>query len=330
MRSVIRLFFLREGLCILYNKLNKFFEISDNTEGRMKKGEDHMVTTTIWITGSEGRLGSAITDLLKKDKKYRIVTTGRDVDISDAAAVEKAIDNYRPTVVINAASISDAAYCEDHPLEAYKVNALGARNLAVASRRKNAVIIHLSTDGVFSGEHNRPKNEFDVPTPKSVYGKSMYAGENLVRELNPKHLIIRTSWLYGFKKKHEDEPDNYYDRVVALGKMGEKFTAPIDVIGTPTSARELAKFVSVILNTEEYGIYHASCEGACTRYGYARMILEVNGLDTSLVTEGFQEANGLMVSTQLENMMMKLTGLYQMPAWADEIRSYAASMKDMY
>ena len=83
-----------------------------------------MVTTTIWITGSEGRLGSAITDLLKKDKKYRIVTTGKDVDISDAAAVEKAIDNYRPTVVINAASISDAAYCEDHPRQAYNVNAL--------------------------------------------------------------------------------------------------------------------------------------------------------------------------------------------------------------
>ena len=287
-----------------------------------------MLKNVIWITGADGRLGSALKDLLKKDKSYTLVTTGRDVDITDAKAVEKAIDIYQPGIVINAASVSNAEYCEEHPLEAYKVNTLGARNLASATRRKNATLIHLSTDDVFSGEHNRPKNEFDVPTPKTVYGKSKYAGENLVRELNPKHLIIRSSWLYGFKKREKDEPDNYYDQVVAMGKRGEKFTAPIDVIGTPTSAREIAKFIEVIMNTNEYGIYHASCEGACTRYGYARMILEVNGLDTSLVSESFQEANGLMVSTQLENLMMKLTGIYQMPAWADEMRSYAASLKE--
>ncbi len=287
-----------------------------------------MLKSVIWITGADGRLGSALKDLLKKDKSYTLVTTGRDVDITDAKAVEKAIDIYQPGIVINAASVSNAEYCEEHPLEAYKVNTLGARNLASATRRKNATLIHLSTDDVFSGEHNRPKNEFDIPTPKTVYGKSKYAGENLVRELNPKHLIIRSSWLYGFKKREIGEPDNYYDQVVAMGKKGEKFTAPIDVIGTPTSAREIAKFIEVIMNTNEYGIYHASCEGACTRYGYARMILEVNGLDTSLVSESFQEANGLMVSTQLENLMMKLTGIYQMPAWADEMRSYAASLKE--
>ena len=287
-----------------------------------------MLKSVIWITGADGRLGSALKDLLKKDKSYTLVTTGKDVDITDAKAVEKAIDIYQPGIVINAASVSNAEYCEEHPLEAYKVNTLGARNLASATRRKNATLIHLSTDDVFSGEHNRPKNEFDIPTPKTVYGKSKYAGENLVRELNPKHLIIRSSWLYGFKKREIGEPDNYYDQVVAMGKKGEKFTAPIDVIGTPTSAREIAKFIEVIMNTNEYGIYHASCEGACTRYGYARMILEVNGLDTSLVSESFQEANGLMVSTQLENLMMKLTGIYQMPAWADEMRSYAASLKE--
>ena len=152
-----------------------------------------MLKSVIWITGADGRLGNALKDLLKKDKSYTLVTTGKDVDITDAKAVEKAIDIYQPGIVINAASVSNAEYCEEHPLEAYKVNTLGARNLASATRRKNATLIHLSTDDVFSGEHNRPKNEFDIPTPKTVYGKSKYAGENLVRELNPKHLIIRSS-----------------------------------------------------------------------------------------------------------------------------------------
>ncbi len=286
-----------------------------------------MLKNAIWITGSEGRIGSALIDMLKKDRKYAIVATGRDVDITDMEAVEKAIDIYQPSVVINAASISDAAYCEAHPLEAYKVNALGARNLAVAARRKNALIIQLSTDDVFSGEHNRAKNEFDIPTPKTIYGKSKFAGENLVRELNPKHLIIRSSWVYGFKKK-QTKKTNYYDTIVEYGKRGEHFTAPIDVIGTPTSARELAKFIIILMNSNEYGIYHASCEGACTRFGYAKKILEVNGFDTDLVSESFQESNGLLVSTQLENLMMKMTGIYQMPAWADEMRSYADSVKE--
>lgn len=288
-----------------------------------------MYKNAIWITGSDGRFASALIDLLKKDKSYTIVATGRDVDITDKAAVEKAIDIYQPSIVINAASASNAAYCEEHPIEAYKVNTLGARNLAAASRRKNALIIQMSTDDVFSGEHNRAKNEFDIPTPKSVYGKSKFAGENLVRELNPKHLIIRSSWLYGFKcRKNAAYPDNYYDEVYEMGKNGVKFIAPIDIIGTPTSARRLAEFVKVIMNSGEYGIYHASCEGACTRYGYARMILELNGFDTSLVSESIHEKNGLMVSTQLDNMMMKMTGVYQMPQWADEMRSYVASLSE--
>lgn len=119
---------------------------------------------------------------------------------ADMQAVDHAMDVYRPTIVINCASISDAEYCESHMVEAFKINALGARNLASASRRINAKMIQLSTDDIFDGKTSGRLTEYDTPAPQTVYGKSKLAGENYVRELNPKHLIIRSSWVYSAAK----------------------------------------------------------------------------------------------------------------------------------
>ena len=167
-----------------------------------------MLKNAIWITGAEGRLGSALVALLKKDMGIKVVGTDLDVDITDMEAVEQCMKVYRPNVVINCASISDAEYCEKNMVEAFKVNALGARNLAAASRSANAKMIHLSTDDVFSGKAAGRLTEFDMPDPQSVYGKSKFAGENYVKELNPKHLIIRSSWVYG--AANDDAMEDYY------------------------------------------------------------------------------------------------------------------------
>ena len=156
-----------------------------------------MSKNAIWITAAERRLGSSLVDLLKKDMDHKVVGTDMDVDITDMEAVEQSIKVYRPNIVINCASISDLAYCEQNMVEAFKVNALGARNLAAASRGVNAKMIQLSTDDVFSGLSAGQLTEFDVPDPQSVYGKSKFAGENYVKELNPRHLIVRSSWVYG-------------------------------------------------------------------------------------------------------------------------------------
>lgn len=280
-----------------------------------------MQNKTIWLTGSEGRLGSALLELLKDHLDYKVIDTDLDVDVTSADAVDDAVRVYRPNIIINCASLSDADYCETHPLEAYRVNALGARNLAAAARRVDSEIIQFSTDDVFSGEHNRAKTEFDIPTPSTVYGKSKFAGEEFVKVLNPKHLIIRSSWVYGLPGK-ENHRLCYYDEVLEHGKKGEPFTAPIDVIGSPTSAQELAKFFMAILDESEYGLYHAACKGACTRFGFAKTILELNGFDTRLVRESRKDDAGTLVATQLENLMMEMTGIYEMPAWQDALEEY--------
>ncbi|MDE7313046.1 MAG: NAD(P)-dependent oxidoreductase [Eubacterium sp.] len=279
-----------------------------------------MLKNAIWITGAEGRLGSALVELLKKDMEHKVVGTDMDVDITDMEAVEQCIKVYRPNIVINCASISDADYCEKHRVEAFKVNALGARNLAAASRSANAKMIQLSTDDVFSGKTSGQLTEFDLPDPQSVYGKSKYAGENYVKELNPKHLIIRSSWVYG--AANENAREDYFSYVVKCAKSGTPFEAPLDRIGSPTSARVLADFICCMLDKAEYGIYHASCEGMCSRHEFATAVLALAGYDTELANGYFSVENRGRVSILLENLMMEMTEIYTMPQWFDELKHY--------
>ena len=139
---------------------------------RRHKGGKLALKTTIWVVGAFGRVGNALKTALKKNTDFKVIATDKEVDITKLEEIEQAIMVYRPNVVVNCASISDTAYCEDHKVEAFGVNAIGARNLAIVTERNNIKIIQLSTDEVFSGEHSYPKNEFDTPTPDSVYGRS--------------------------------------------------------------------------------------------------------------------------------------------------------------
>lgn len=273
---------------------------------------------SIWITGASGKIGSRLVKILKADTDNRVVATDTDVDITDINEVISAADIYKPDVIINCASISDAKYCEDNMIEAFRVNALGARNLAMASRKHNCKIIHLSTDDVFEGKKSDRQTEFDDTQPISVYGKSKLAGEGFVRELNPKHLIVRSSWVYGIGK------GDYFSFVKSMGESGEKFNAPTNKISTPTSADTLAEFICSLVDKSEYGIFHASCEGSCNRYEFAVAILEILGYDKSLaVADDSEEAS----VTLLENLMLKMTEIYEMPDWKTDFDQYIKSIK---
>lgn len=279
-----------------------------------------MISQAIWITGATGRLGKELTERLSQNREYKIIATDLDVDVTDAVAVNQYAEMYKPTVIINCASLSDAKYCEEHMVEAYKVNALGARNLAIASRKVNAKIIHMSTDDVFDGMNTGTFTEFDTPNPVSVYGKSKFAGENYVRELNSKHIIVRSSWVYGFGG------NDFFSYVVEKGENNKQFRAPWDTVSTPTSAKELAKFIELLIDSSEYGIFHASCEGVCSRHEFAKTILKMMGYNYTIV-QGNYSVDKKGTSTLLENLMMKMTGIYDMPEWTVCLKEYIDSIK---
>lgn len=280
-----------------------------------------MTKNTIWVTGAEGRLGSALVQLLSQDTENKVIGTDKgEVDVTDMEAVDSAVDIYKPTVVINCASMSNMKECEKNLVEAFKINALGARNLAMATNRINAKIIQMSTDDVFEGKSGARLTEFEIPTPKTVYGKSKLAGEAYVRELNPKHLIIRSSWVYGTGK------DDFMTYVLDKAARGETFEVPMDVISTPTSALTLARFVELMIERQEYGVYHASCEGSCSRRSFAQEILRGYGYDDRLAEGVF--AGDERTSTLLENLMMKMTDIYEMPHWKDDFDAYIERHKE--
>lgn len=275
---------------------------------------------SIWITGASGRIGKELVKRLKENTDNRVVATDKDVDITDSKAVMSAAEIYRPDVIINCSSISDAKYCEENMIEAFKVNALGARNLANAARKVNAKIVQLSTDDVFASNGDVRLTEFDTPNPVSVYGKSKLAGENYVKELNPKHLIIRSSWVYGSGTSH------FFSYIREKGAANESFEVPENYISTPTCADTLADFICTIIEKSEYGIFHASSEGSCTRLEFARSVLEGLGYDVNLAVPKKSE-DGLVYSTLLENLMLKMTGLYEMPDWKEDLDKYIKNNK---
>lgn len=285
------------------------------------RGGNDLTREKVWVAGASGRMGKALVNALKKNVEYKVFGTDREVDITDRQQIHQMAEMHRPSVIINCASVSDAAYCEKNEIEAYRVNVLGARNLAMASRHLNARIIQLSTDDVFDGKKNGAFTEFDTTEPVSVYGKTKVAAENFVRELNPRHLIVRSSWVYGIGN------GDFLSAVLEKGCKKEKIEARCDYISSPTSANELAKFILVLMEQSEYGIYHASAEGSCTRYEFAKAILEGMGMDVSLVVP-VQDGTNEPKSTLLKNMMMKMTDIYRMPMWQDELAAYLKTLKE--
>lgn len=279
-----------------------------------------MGKTKVWITGAKGRLGSTIAKMLDYTE-YVIYTSDLDVDISDVEQVMSYIEVSRPDIVINCAGYSDGALCEQNQVMAYKVNTLGARNLAAATRKVGAKMIHISTDDVFGGEERKELTEFDIANPCSVYGKSKLAGENFVKELNPRHLIIRSSWVYGGEGSKMD----FVHQLLERAKTESVISVPNDQISSPTSARALAEFILELLPTREYGIFHASCEGSCTRYEFAKTILKCAGIKDVEIQASFTEKGSTKAKcTLLRNLMMEITQLYQMPHWKEELEQYMA------
>lgn len=274
-----------------------------------------MSFTRIWITGSSGRLGSALCRLLS-GVQYRVLPSDLDVPIEDSKAISHFADMSHPDVIINCAGLTDVHRCEAEPEEAYKANALGARNLAIAARRLDAKLIQISTDDVFEGTGTNALHEFLEPHPVTVYGKSKYAGERLVRELTDKHIIVRSSWIYGADNR------DFVHQILEKTADGTKVKVAGDEISSPTSADVLAEFIVKLIEAREYGVFHAACTGACTRAEFAREIVRLAGRDESLIETTLAGETMRPRFTLLDNMMMRMTGLYQMPDWKIALRDY--------
>lgn len=222
----------------------------------------------VLVTGAGGQLGKDTAAFLRK-AGHDVQGCGRaDLDITNQEQCMQVVMAFRPDAVIHCAAYTAVDQAEADPDEAYRVNADGTRNMAMAAEKAGAKLVYISTDYVFNGRSAIPYREYDSTDPQGVYGKSKRAGELLAQTLSTRYFIVRTSWVYG------QHGHNFVKTMLRLGAEKPLVQVVHDQKGSPTYTVDLAGFLSDLIQTEKYGIYHASNSGDCTWFEFTQAIFE--------------------------------------------------------
>lgn len=285
----------------------------------------------ILITGCNGQLGSELAKNLKDGytelgpvpealrNAQTVCVDIQEMDITDYDAVVDLVEELELDVIINCAAYTNVNGCETDSDAAFRVNAIGARNLAMAAERFGAKLIHVSTDYVFAGDGSVPYTEWDLCDPQSVYGKTKYLGEQYVRDFCSRYFIVRTAWLYGYVG------NNFVKTMLRLAreKGGAKVVA--DQRGNPTNAADLAHHILKLAATEQYGIYHCTGGGECSWYDFASKIVEYAGIPAAITpctTAEYPTPAKRPAYSSLDNRMLRNTVGDEMREWQDALKCY--------
>ena len=271
------------------------------------------------ITGCNGQLGREMNRLYAGNTDIELVNTDVDeLDITSIDAVMKLAKEVNPYAIINCAAYTAVDACETNQDIAFKVNTIGPRNLAIAARETGAKLLHVSTDYVFDGTKETPYYESDPICPQSVYGSTKAEAEKMVQQMADRYFILRTAWLYGDGK-------NFAKTMLRLAETNDTVKVVGDQYGTPTSAYELAKGIDSLLFSDNYGLFHATCEGSCNWAEFAAEIFRLAGKDTkvqAITTAEYGAPANRPAHSVLENYMFKMTNGYLFADWHDAIERY--------
>ncbi len=291
----------------------------------------------IMITGCYGQLGNELISILKSGKSEigampeklkgaEILPVDVDsLDIADCEKVKAFVLENRPDVIINCAAMTNVDGCESDYVTAFKVNAMGVRNLSIAAKEVGAKLIHVSTDYVFEGNGTRPYVEWDLVNPQSAYGASKALGEKYALTFNDKSFVVRTSWLYGYIGK------NFVKTVRRVIRERGGITVVNDQRGNPTNANDLAHHLLKLALTEEYGIYHCTGEGECTWFDFAKKIAELSGFGDVVkpcTSDEFPTPTKRPAYSSLRNLALECTIGNEMRNWEDAIEEYIKKVED--
>lgn len=281
------------------------------------------MSRVVAVIGATGQLGQ---DLVRHWHEHRsgervIPLSHAQIQVEDEISVQKVLMPIRPDLVINTAAEHQVDAIEKHPERAMAVNAIGARNVAMICRDLGAAMVQISTDYVFSGLMLRPYVEDDPVDPVNAYGVSKAAGEMLVRQILPRHFIVRTSGLYGRGR-------NFVETMLKMAIARQQIKVVDDQLISPTGTAYLAAQVAVLSETVFYGTYHATCGGICSWYEFAEAIFEAAGLEVKLERQSSLESGAMArrpACSVLENRQLMRLDLERMPHWRESLREYLAS-----
>lgn len=282
----------------------------------------------IWITGGSGQLGHELSRVLRLARSalgeipriYQgaeiVATNSMELDITNAAAVDAFARSWQWDLILHCAAMTRVDACESDPEAAMRINAIGARNVAMAAR---CPMVHISTDYVFSGTANTPYREWDKAEPNTVYGKSKLLGEQYVREHCPQSFILRTAWLYGYAG------NNFVKNILRQAREHTALRVVNDQTGCPTNAEDLAHHVLLVAATREYGIYHCVGSGSCSWYDFAQEILKTANMPGAIApcsTRDYARTTARPQYSVLENCMLRCTTGDFMRPWEESLADY--------
>lgn len=273
----------------------------------------------ILVTGVKGQLGYDIVRELS-ERGYEDVRgiDKDDLDITDEVAVENYVSEYNPDVIMHNAAWTAVDAAEDNPEACYKVNVLGTRYLAEAAEKVGAKIVYISTDYVFDGEGEVYFEVDDTKAPLSVYGKTKYEGELEAKKCN-KHFIVRISWVFGVNGK------NFVKTMLTLAETKTELNVVADQIGSPTYTYDLSKLLCDMIETEKYGVYHATNENICSWCDFAKKIFEIAGKDmkvNAVTSDQYPAKAHRPKNSRLSKKSLDDAGFNRLPTWEDAVERY--------
>ena len=270
----------------------------------------------VLVTGAKGQLG---TDLMNELAKRGIEGIGVDVeemDITDAEACRRVIKSSGADAVIHCAAYTAVDAAEDNVDLCRRINGEGTRNVAQACKEADVKLMYISTDYVFDGQGTRPWEPDDERHPLNVYGQTKYEGELAVEELSDKYFIVRIAWVFGVAGK------NFIKTMLRLGKERGAVSVVDDQVGSPTYTYDLARLLVDMIQTDKYGRYHATNEGLCSWYEFAKEIFRQAGMDVPVtpVSSGEFPVKATRPSnSRLSKEKLSENGFERLPAWQDAL-----------
>lgn len=271
----------------------------------------------ILITGGRGQLGRALQETLTSHELT--ITDLPELDISDHAAVLAAVHEAQAQLVIHCAAYTDVDGCARDPDLAYRVNALGTQNVALACQAAGAVMLHVSTNEVFAGDNLAGYEEWLPRNPINPYGRSKAAAEWYVQSLLHRYYVVRTAWLYGPGGR------NFIHAILNRARAAGEVRVVVDEVGNPTYSHDLAGAIGRLITTQQYGVYHLVNEGACSRWAFANEILRLAGLshvrNVPILSGDYSRASTPPPYAALRNVAGTALGITLRP-WTEALAEY--------
>lgn len=278
----------------------------------------------VLVTGTKGQLGYDVVNELEKRGHTAVAVDIEEMDITDAVSVERVITEAEVEAVIHCAAYTAVDAAEDNVEICRRVNAEGSKNIAKVCKKLDLKMIYISTDYVFDGEGERPWEPDDERHPLNVYGQTKYEGELAVEKYLEKYFIVRIAWVFGVNGK------NFIKTMLKLSETHEELNVVDDQVGSPTYTYDLAVLLVDMVESDKYGRYHATNEGLCTWYEFAKEIFRQAGVEVKVnpvTSDMFPAKAKRPKNSRMSKEKLDANGFHRLPTWQDALERYLSEIR---